>query len=196
MKKSKFVIITLSLLIALFFSVTSTKAYTEEEKQQAKAWLSAHGYSPTRAGAYQAYEDYKSGKLKLDDEQERTSKKKPKKKVKKKSSKSKKNTKKNTNKTVKNSINRSTTPAPSQTEVPKESKDIVPSTPKATVVSETPVNDKSVKTEKEPEVEQENGHESFSKYIYMGGAVIIVLTIIMFVCIRKTRLRADTNKLE
>lgn len=38
-------------------------AYTEEEKQQAKAWLSAHGYSPDISGASQAYEDYLNGKF-------------------------------------------------------------------------------------------------------------------------------------
>lgn len=38
-------------------------AYTEEEKQQAKAWLSAHGYSPDMNGASQAYQDYLNGKF-------------------------------------------------------------------------------------------------------------------------------------
>lgn len=37
--------------------------YTEEQKQQAKAWLSAHGYAPTQAGASQAYQDYLNGKF-------------------------------------------------------------------------------------------------------------------------------------
>lgn len=37
--------------------------YTEEQKNAAKAWLSAHGYAPTRAGAAQAYADYLAGKL-------------------------------------------------------------------------------------------------------------------------------------
>lgn len=37
-------------------------AYTEEEIAAAKAWLSANGYSPTRAGAEQAYQDYLNGK--------------------------------------------------------------------------------------------------------------------------------------
>ena len=32
----------------------ATYAYTDEEKQQAKSWLSSHGYPPTRAGAEQA----------------------------------------------------------------------------------------------------------------------------------------------
>ena len=37
--------------------------YTDEEKQQAKSWLSSHGYPPTRAGAEQAYQDYMDGKI-------------------------------------------------------------------------------------------------------------------------------------
>lgn len=37
--------------------------YSEKEKAAAKAWLSAHGYSPTREGAAQAYQDYLNGKF-------------------------------------------------------------------------------------------------------------------------------------
>ncbi len=51
--------------------VTVTKAYTEEQKKQAKAWLSAHGYPPTTEGAYQAYSDYQSGKLKLSEKDQK-----------------------------------------------------------------------------------------------------------------------------
>ena len=36
--------------------------YSEEDIAAAKAWLSAHGYAPTRAGAMQAYQDYLNGK--------------------------------------------------------------------------------------------------------------------------------------
>lgn len=42
--------------------------YTEEQKNAAKAWLSAHGYAPTRAGAAQAYQDYLNGKFDNDPE--------------------------------------------------------------------------------------------------------------------------------
>lgn len=42
--------------------------YTEEEKEQAKAWLSAHGYPPTRDGAYAAYADFLAGKFNDDPE--------------------------------------------------------------------------------------------------------------------------------
>ena len=44
-------------------SKDGTYAYTDEEKQQAKSWLSSHGYPPTRAGAEQAYQDYMDGKI-------------------------------------------------------------------------------------------------------------------------------------
>ena len=50
------------LMIGLSIHTTSY-AYTEEEKAQAKAWLSAHGYSPDAAGASQAYQDYLDGKF-------------------------------------------------------------------------------------------------------------------------------------
>ena len=57
-------VIALCTFFMLCFSVgTRTYAYTEEEKQQAKAWLSAHGYSPDMSGANQAYQDYLNGKF-------------------------------------------------------------------------------------------------------------------------------------
>lgn len=69
-----------------------TYAYTEEEKQMAKEWLSAHGYPPTRSGAEQAYQDYLDGKFDdllnkggdddLDDEPDEKPKKKKKKRIK------------------------------------------------------------------------------------------------------------------
>ena len=48
-----------------------TREYTEEEKAQAKAWLSAHGYPPTRAGAQMAYQDYLNGKFDNDPDVQR-----------------------------------------------------------------------------------------------------------------------------
>ncbi len=47
-------------------SLYSEEGYSEEDIAAAKAWLSAHGYPPTRAGAEQAYQDYLDGKF--DDE--------------------------------------------------------------------------------------------------------------------------------
>lgn len=41
----------------------STSGYSEEQIAAAKAWLSAHGYAPTRAGAAAAYQDYLDGKF-------------------------------------------------------------------------------------------------------------------------------------
>ncbi|MDD4371689.1 MAG: hypothetical protein PHD56_11565 [Anaerostipes sp.] len=49
-------------IITLTACPTVSYAYTQQQINQAKAWLSAHGYSPTRAGAEQAYADYKKGK--------------------------------------------------------------------------------------------------------------------------------------
>ncbi len=55
---------TLMVTLLLVCSVSFTSyAYTEEEKAQAKAWLSAHGYSPDWGGANQAYQDYLNGKF-------------------------------------------------------------------------------------------------------------------------------------
>ena len=46
----------------------SSDGYTDEQKAAAKAWLSSHGYAPTRAGANQAYQDYLNGKFDNDPE--------------------------------------------------------------------------------------------------------------------------------
>lgn len=51
---------------ALFLTdknVMTAYAYTEEEKEAAKSWLSQNGYPPTMAGAEQAYQDYLNGKF-------------------------------------------------------------------------------------------------------------------------------------
>lgn len=50
----------------LFAFARPSYAYTEEEIAQARAWLSAHGYSPDRGGAAAAYRDYLNGRF--DDE--------------------------------------------------------------------------------------------------------------------------------
>lgn len=64
MNKIKYILIGFCLVVTgLFFYGAKVKAYTEEEKQQAKAWLSAHGYSPDAGGASAAYQDYLNGKF-------------------------------------------------------------------------------------------------------------------------------------
>lgn len=56
--------ITLSITAACSLSPQKeVLAYTQEEKQMVKDWLSAHGYAPTWDGAYQAYQDYLDGKF-------------------------------------------------------------------------------------------------------------------------------------
>lgn len=58
------IIVMVCMFLALCLSAgTTSYAYTEEEKAQAKAWLSAHGYSPDAGGASQAYQDYLNGKF-------------------------------------------------------------------------------------------------------------------------------------
>lgn len=59
----------LILMMALCMAVVAQQAavpvyaYTQEEKDAAKAWLSANGYSPDMAGAQAAYADYMNGKF-------------------------------------------------------------------------------------------------------------------------------------
>ena len=65
--KKWFVMILLAAVLALTAGIETAPVthaeYTQEEKEQAKAWLSAHGYAPTREGAAQAYQDYLNGKF-------------------------------------------------------------------------------------------------------------------------------------
>lgn len=138
----------ISLLIIIILSVTvspviwpehKANAYTEEQKEQAKAWLSSHGYSPTKEGAYKAYQDYKDGKFDKDSsdidksntempgnekKDSKESKKKDKKNKKKKNSKDKEN---NENKEYKeNGINNNETPKENDSleEQPSEDKSL------------------------------------------------------------------------
>ena len=48
--------------ISSFLAPASAHAYTREQKEAAKAWLSSHGYPPTEDGAWQAYSDWLDGK--------------------------------------------------------------------------------------------------------------------------------------
>lgn len=67
--KVKFLmLLTICLLVAASVfcagrNTLSARAYTDDEIAAAKAWLSANGYSPSRAGAAQAYQDYLNGKF-------------------------------------------------------------------------------------------------------------------------------------
>lgn len=64
MKQIRWILGTVILIMIMTFNMSFTSnAYTEEQKQQAKAWLSAHGYSPDMGGANQAYQDYLNGKF-------------------------------------------------------------------------------------------------------------------------------------
>ena len=51
----------LLLIIVVLSYAPTAHAYTQEQKNQAKAWLSAHGYPPTEDGAWQAYSDWLDG---------------------------------------------------------------------------------------------------------------------------------------
>lgn len=76
-KGKSVVILLFILLVSVLCGVltsTNATAYTDAQKKQAKAWLSSHGYPPTRAGAYQAVSDYRSGKLKLSESEQKLAK--------------------------------------------------------------------------------------------------------------------------
>ena len=57
--------VILGVMVMTFFLAISpiqASAYTQEQKQAAKAWLSSHGYPATEDGAWQAYSDWLDGK--------------------------------------------------------------------------------------------------------------------------------------
>lgn len=62
-KPTMFIVGLILAVIGSFGMSREAKAYTDEEKAQAKAWLSAHGYSPDAGGAAAAYQDYLNGKF-------------------------------------------------------------------------------------------------------------------------------------
>lgn len=47
---------------------SSSAAYTDEQKREAKEWLEDHGYPPTKDGAQMVYADYLDGKLDAESE--------------------------------------------------------------------------------------------------------------------------------
>ena len=57
------IFIVVVMVVGIVLPCKQANAYTEEEKAQAKAWLSAHGYSPDAGGASAAYQDYLNGKF-------------------------------------------------------------------------------------------------------------------------------------
>ncbi|MBO4864740.1 MAG: hypothetical protein J5517_10260 [Eubacterium sp.] len=76
MTKLKLIKLIILIILGVFTAFTYVRSYegvqktyaddedfTPEEKAAIKAWLSAHGYPPTRAGAAQAYQDFLDGKL-------------------------------------------------------------------------------------------------------------------------------------
>lgn len=60
--------------VLCFVYVAEVSAYTEEQKQSAKAWLSSHGYSPTKEGAYSALADFREGRLTLSESEREAAK--------------------------------------------------------------------------------------------------------------------------
>ena len=64
--RNKIILFLITGILMFFMAIgtgSTSYAYTEEEKAAAKAWLSAHGYSPDAGGASQAYQDYLDGKF-------------------------------------------------------------------------------------------------------------------------------------
>lgn len=166
--------------VVSFCPVSSVKAYTEAEKKQAKAWLSAHGYPPTKGGAYQAYSDYMSGKLKLSEEDQKrvnqslgktnnsenkTSKEKTKKKKK-----AKKKTKKETGTEAASAEEKEQATA-SPTASP-----VSTATPSAATPTDDP--DKQ-ETEKDRTEEPASGRTKWETFGIVGGALLLIIVLVL-----------------
>lgn len=153
-------------------SSVAAQEYTEEQKQQAKAWLSAHGYAPTREGAYQAYADYKSGKLKIDMGDVGQAKESLKKKIQKKKAK-KKATKKSAKKTAKEVAETNTSEDSSITkkvlDVAKKAEQVV----KESGVSQSAVGEVAVSVSATSAVEElETSQNPKGVFFILGGVLV------------------------
>lgn len=62
MRRKVIILTCLLCLISIGIRPMQIRAYTDEEIRQGKAWLAAHGYPVSEAGAQAAYNDYLNGK--------------------------------------------------------------------------------------------------------------------------------------
>lgn len=163
-----------------FCPLSSVKAYTEAEKKQAKAWLSAHGYPPTKEGAYQAYSDYMSGKLKLSEAEQNLANPnlgKPnnsKKKATKDKTKKKKTAKKKPGKENGTEAN--------STEKKEQPKASPISSPVSTVTSSAVVREPDSnrqEMEKDRAEELTSGGNNGRYFIIVGGALLLILVLVL-----------------
>lgn len=155
------------------------KAYTKEQKQQAKAWLSAHGYPATKEGAYQAYQDYLEGRLTLSEEDQNRVKKGVGKSVKKKNKKNKAAKKK-----------AAATSAPTERKAEVGAEEAVQQAQKTASPSPN-AHKKDFSNGQEIEkcgVEEKETSKSAVIYLYLAGCVIVIIAILLLVsiCRRKS----------
>lgn len=183
-KQRRFVIILIVLCMVGSFITTlpmentkTVKAYTKEQKQQAKAWLSAHGYPATKEGAYQAYQDYLEGKLTLSEEEQKRVNKSLGKSVKKKTTK---------NKAAKKKATATATPPEQKAEGEEAVRQArITASPSPNTQKKDFSNGQEI--EKCGTEERENS-KSAVIYLYAGGCVILIIAIILLVsiCRRKS----------
>lgn len=189
-RKTKSANAVVLIIIILFFATgclfsivnknsTIVKAYTEEQKQQAKAWLSAHGYSPTKEGAYQAYEDYLNGKLILNESEQKRVNKELAKSSKKSATKKKKAGKK---KKVKNTTKNKVTPTAELTAVPSAK---LTATPTALPTSTVTATSHTREVNKYG-VEEKQGHRKGYLYLAEGICFGLLLAVIVLICKKKS----------
>lgn len=196
MKKIYFMGILLLLSTCVLGSVSflpatktiTVRAYTDEQKKQAKAWLSAHGYPPTMEGAYQAYQDYLSGKLTLSEEEQKIVNKNTGKSSKKKKTNSKKKTKSKKKKSSKKKDKVATEPKveTSREEATKEKKAAVSPTP--TIENEDTPGGKEAESIKKCATEDTSQSDIGNSWkgvaICIGGGIILLFVVVL-VCVRR-----------
>lgn len=205
MKKICLLIIVLLLFTCVMGSASflpavkpiTVNAYTEKQKKQVKAWLSAHGYPPTMEGAYQAYQDYLSGKLTLSEEEQELVNKNIGKTPKKKKAKSKKksNSKSNSKKKKSSKKKGKATPTP-KVQTSKEKKAAnekrVTDSPTPTVENETTpaAGEKEVESGRkcgtDDDPESELGSSWKGIIFYIGGGIILLFVVVL-VCVRRKK---------
>lgn len=186
--KIRMIFVVLFLMVGCVFFISYrqasvVRAYTEEQKQEAKAWLSAHGYPATKEGAYQAYQDYLSGKLSLSEEdQKRVSQSLGKSSEKKKKSSNKKRNKETSRKKKKSDKNEVTSDKKKKTsiephEADKDNKQEQIQPSKTALPSSLPSTSPThtINEERKDGVVNDKNKAGNSKFFWAGGGFLLIV---------------------
>ena len=183
MKKLLLIVMLVLGAVTITGRPVQTYAYTEQQKQQAKSWLSSHGYAPTRAGAEQAYQDYMDGKIDVPEADAYLGKNKQKKVEKKKNSTANANMTNKRSETQSKNGNDSTQSQNTSTETKadkttKAAKETTTAKAKATTETKKQQEQKAEKKKQEQKQEKKK-HTTGIGIVVVAAAIFVILVVIM-----------------